>query len=323
MRGLRLAQAYYEEYGEAMLKRFAGYSSRIAAGLVGHGSECYGFDDEISADHDYGPGFCLWLNAEDYQAIGGDLQKAYETLPGSYLGFPPRNMTAGGANRVGVLEAGAFYREFIGRTDVPRKPIEWFRIPEEGLAAVTNGMVFRDPAGEFTSVREGLRAYYPEDVRVKKIAARAAGMARAGQYNYARCMQREELVAARLALDDFVRQTMSICYLLCRAYMPYFKWAHRGLREFSMPRCIREGLIVLSVTGVQSEKWRGFSRWKDRINTSDDNIAVIEDICSTVREELVKQSLTEGEESFLEIHAHRIMGHILDPQIRGLMVMDG
>ncbi|MDR2478368.1 MAG: DUF4037 domain-containing protein [Treponema sp.] len=306
MKGLLLAKAYYEEYGEAMLERFPEQSGRIAAGLAGHGSECYGFDDALSRDHDYGPGFCLWLYAGDYKTIGGELQKAYESLPGSYLGFPPRNVTPRGANRVGVLEIGAFYREFTGRTDAPVTPVEWLRIPEEGLAAATNGVVFRDPGGAFTAVRERLLAYYPEDVRLVKIAARAAGMAQAGQYNYARCMRRGEQVAARLSLDEFVRQTMAMCYLLCRVFMPFYKWAYRGLLALPIHARIREGLAALAETGVCTE-----------------NAAAIEEICRIIREELTRQHLTHGEEDFLETHAWRITERITDPGMREQIIMKG
>ena len=60
MKGIELARAFYEEYGKPMIERdFAEYSDRIAVGLVGRGSECYGFDDEISTDHDFEAGFCL------------------------------------------------------------------------------------------------------------------------------------------------------------------------------------------------------------------------------------------------------------------------
>ena len=49
MQGLELAKRYYEEVGRPMLERdFPELLPRLAAGLVGEGSECLGFDDELS-----------------------------------------------------------------------------------------------------------------------------------------------------------------------------------------------------------------------------------------------------------------------------------
>jgi hypothetical protein len=56
MKGLELAEKYYEEYGHQLVAECCDAAKdRIAAGLVGEGSECYGFDDELSQDHDWGP----------------------------------------------------------------------------------------------------------------------------------------------------------------------------------------------------------------------------------------------------------------------------
>lgn len=53
-----------------LYEQFPEIAEKAAAGLVGYGSECLGFDDEISRDHDYGPSFCIWLPREIYGEYG-------------------------------------------------------------------------------------------------------------------------------------------------------------------------------------------------------------------------------------------------------------
>ncbi|MBQ8041516.1 MAG: tetratricopeptide repeat protein, partial [Lachnospiraceae bacterium] len=51
---LERCKKFYENYGKEMIhNKFPEYENRIAVGLVGEGSDCFGFDDEISTDHDY------------------------------------------------------------------------------------------------------------------------------------------------------------------------------------------------------------------------------------------------------------------------------
>jgi len=76
--------------------------------------------------------------------------------------------------------------------------------------------------------------YYPEEVRIKKIAREAALMAQSGQYNYNRMFGRGEKVTADIALAEFLKHTMSMIYLLNRRFAPFYKWMHRGLREMKV-----------------------------------------------------------------------------------------
>lgn len=70
--------------------QFPEYEDRIAVGLAGHGSECFGFDDDLSKDHDFGPAVCLWLTDDDYDSIGERLAAEYDKLPKSFLGVAAR-----------------------------------------------------------------------------------------------------------------------------------------------------------------------------------------------------------------------------------------
>lgn len=231
MKGLECARAYYEAFGAQLLDGVpANVRDRIAFGLVGPGSECFGFDDELSHDHDFGPGFCLWLPSEVFDVWGHELQRRYEALPQTYAGMT-RKKTALAGKRVGVFETTAFYRTFTGLDHTPQVPREWLAIPEQLLATATNGEVFCDSSGEFSELRKRLLSFYPLDVVKLKVAAGCASMAQAGQYNLPRMLKREDAVAAGAARSEFLTSFMAVLHLLSRTYMPFYKWSYRSLIE--------------------------------------------------------------------------------------------
>lgn len=327
MTGLELAKAYYETYGKRMLaEEFPRYADRIAVGLAGEGSECFGFDDAISRDHDFGPSFCMWLTKEDYQVIGPELRRAYQALPKDFYGYPPRKEEPFGGERVGVLCIDDFYRRQIGRADAEFSMTGWVYVPESRLATVTNGDVFVDKLGQFSAIREKLLAFYPNDVRLKKMAARAAVMGQAGQYNYARCMRRGETVAAQHALSEFILNTISMVFLLNKRYKPYYKWMHRAM--LTLPVLGEEvgGLIKeLAENGVNLDAWdcEILPNAPQALNSADRNVLLIEQICRLVADELRREGLSSETNSFITHHGISIMSRIRDPQIRAMHLMEG
>lgn len=292
--GLELCESFYKEYGIPMIRtKFPAYEGMIAAGLVGEGSECFGFDDEVSRDHDFGPGFCLWLTDQVYDEIGEALQEEYDKLPDTYMGVT-RVETHKARKSVGVFRIGEFYEQFIGLTDVPTTQNQWLFLEDYQLASATNGKVFRDDLGEFTRIRNGILKYYPEEVRIKKIAREAARMAQSGQYNYNRMFGRGEKVTADIALAEFLKHTMSMIYLLNRKFAPFYKWMHRGLREMKVLTEIRDILTALV------ELPNGDERIPD----------MIELIVAMIIKEMKKQGLTSGEDNYLEHHTDNILHSI-------------
>ena len=90
MNGLELSRAYFETYGRPMLEeQFSGVLPYLAAGLAGRGSECFGFDDKVSEDHDFEPGFCIFLPVEDVvdRRTAFAFERAYAKLPREFMGY--------------------------------------------------------------------------------------------------------------------------------------------------------------------------------------------------------------------------------------------
>lgn len=311
MQGLELSRRYYEEFGIQMIKeQFSEYECRIAVGLAGPGSDCFGFDDEISRDHDFGAGFCLWLTDEDNELFGFKLARAYGRLPRLYMDFEKGKTNSYGTARYGVKTISDFYLPLTGRKGAPETLRDWLYIPEHSLAAAVNGSVFRDDLGEFSKIRNEIKNGMPDDIRLKKLAARTALMAQSGQYNFSRCIAHGENGAAALACAEFVRNTVSFVYLVNRKYAPFYKWALRGMKNLEKFSHFST-LLSEMLTG-------GFS--PDEIKFKKQTI---ENICTEAAEYLRNSGLSACKTDFLEPHAYEIQNKIKNPEIRLLHVMEG
>lgn len=322
--GLDLSYEYYQKVGKPVIEElFPDDIDKIAVGLVGEGSECFGYDDKISTDHDYGASFCIWLPREEYARIGEEMKQAYDALPADFGGTFSKIHRAQAEGRRGVLEIESFYGKFLGPAGVPGTLREWLAVPEHYLAVATNGRVFEDHLGRFTQIREALLAYYPEDIRLKKIAARAITMAHSGQCNYSRMMRRHDIVAARFALDEFMRATISMVYLLNRQYMPYYKWMWRGMERLEKLKEVRALLRNLAEDGLDGESWytEAWDTYQYTLNKNDRVVIWIEEICARIIEELKAQGISSSLSDYLEEHAYMAMHHIQDERIRSLPVM--
>ncbi len=305
MKGLELNRMFFAQIRPELQASFPGLYGRLAAGLVGNGSECFGYDDEYSRDHDWGLSLQLWLLPEDAGQIPV-LQAWLDEAEARRTDLPRPHRTAYCADH-GVTTVDAFYRSLTGCPAGPQTIYEWDRIPQENLAMAVNGEVFCDGPGVFTGVRERLLAFYPEDYRLKKMAARCAGIAQTGQYNHERSLKRGEPVTAELVLARFLNEVNGLAFLLNKVYMPYYKWQFRRLRELPLlgaELAEREARLVAERDG------HGRS-------------AQMEEICDLLARELRREGLSDAEDSFLLPHAEQIQAHIRDGQLRGLPLQYG
>ena len=317
--GLKISEVFFEEYGLPMLEKdFAEYKDQIAAGLVGQTSECFGYDDYISRDHDYAPGFCLWLPEELKKKIGDDLQKAYDDLPVQDfilnhradvgMAEPSRIMTGARSHRVGVHSIEEFYYEHTGMTHAPETTEDWLATPQMHIAEAVNGKVFRDPSGEFTAIRNVWEGFYPEDVLKKKVAADLAMAGKTGQFNYDRSIKRGDIGAAYCCVTEFIYKISAALFLLNGRYMPYYKWRFRAMKDFTTLKCAVEPLMKL--TQLSEE-------------VSSDKINLIEDISGMVIKELVGRGWSSGHSDYLLDNAKLVMKTIKNSEIASWNVFVG
>ncbi len=313
MKGLELARAYWDAFGREMLESgFPELKELAAVGLCGGGSEVAGWDDEVSRDHDFEPGFCVFLPDEDRVDRGTAfrLERAYAKLPKEFLGFRRAPLSPVGGNRHGVIRLRGFLLEKTGTPDGVLSPGEWLTVPEQNLLEVTRGEIWLDRSGMMTRVRNRL-ARFPEDIRLRKLSGELLLMNQSGQYNFRRCLDHGETGAAVLAVHEFVQSAVHALHLLDGAYMPYYKWAFRSLRELGEKRSAQAGRLESLLFGTADA------------DAMEDRELVMADVCQDVAEELQDAGLTDASCCDMEQHAYSVADRIRDPEIRNLHILSG
>ena len=313
MNGLELSRGYFEEYGKPMLQKdFADILPFLAAGFVGSGSEHIGFDDEISQDHDFEPGFCIFLPSEDVidRRTAFLLERAYEKLPKEYMGVARQKISPVGGNRNGVLRTAEFYLSKTGTPDGVLSNEAWLNLPDYALLEAVNGEVYFDNFGEFTKIREILKNQ-PEDVKLKKLAGNLLIMAQAGQYNFTRCLNHGEKEAAQMALFEFVNAALKTVFLLNNRYMPYYKWSFRALREFDTDNFYNDNLSLL-LYGDNND-----------FDVADLKYEAVKKIAGRIIDVLQEQNLTKAICGDLEKHAYSVNDKITDGALRNMNILAG
>lgn len=342
---------FYEKYGAPMIHEiFPEYEHRIAVGMVGEGSDCFGFDDEISKDHDYGIGFCMWLLPEDDRQIGEALQKEYDRLLEEYRqrlinsrGYEADIIELFLKKRRGVFEIHAFYEDLLGtgaiwnvQEDGSKQPEDesgqrepllddvWQRLPEERLATAVNGEVFRDDLGTFTAIRDQIRAYYSDEIRGKRIAEKLHEFSQYAQSNYSRMMARKDYVTAKICVAEGMKAAMGLCYLLDRVYAPYYKWMRKGMeilgRRSAAPQKIIKLLDRISGLGLQAEAWKNVVYDSVTVNHEDQIMAAFDQIAEELLDEIERQGLAQrrvsmdGQPPFLENY----IGDVLERKVSAM-----
>ncbi len=293
---------------EMIHNRFPEYEDRIAVGIVGEGSDCFGYDDEISRDHDFGTGVCLWLSDEDMDRFGYLLSIAYNELVDS---VERSNYTERLSERRGVMTIHDFYSNILN-IDCDTKNCrlteeDWYRLDHSCLKTATNGTVFRDDQGVFTAFRQYLMGYYPDRVWKTRIAEQLHEYASSIQVNYARCMTRKDTVAAELCRAKGIRSAMELFFLLRREYPPYYKWTFRALDELDKEGVFSAKIKELAEEQIRLEAWEGTGYHPNRLNYKDRIVSVSEETASEIEQMLVEKDLIQTRCRYLERHVDWIL----------------
>lgn len=322
LKGMTISRDYYEEYGKVLAAEYPG----VCIAKVGEGSECFGFDDILSMDHDFGPSFCIFVTRQQYADFGADLEKAYEALPKVYRGME-RPAQIPGAPRHGVIVMEDFFTRILDlsmkectylmeHVDLPESV--WIRCSDWQLKTVSNGSIFAGQDTLFGQIYHTIRKGYPMSIKRRRMAQLLGQICQEGQYNYPRMMQRGDLYGAKLLLQQFQLHVVNILYLLNEEYAPHEKWLmfliSRRYREKSWRLgqevfdCVKQLMELQPNLADYVE--REMQEWIGRSNEADEVWVVIQKLAGLLVQMLKEEGYTQKDEVYLEEHVAPILAGI-------------
>lgn len=222
---INVSHQFFEEIVKPiLLEHFPDETAQTAFGVFGYGSEVLGLDDEYSSDHHWGlrinaliPDYLVSIRKERMLQVVGD------NLPESYQGHSLREGFTGVASlEIDSLEG--FLKRTVGTISPPETYSEWLNVPEEDVTHVINGEIWFDPSGCFSTIRQSLEEYYPEPVRLRRIAHWCRYFSGMGSYALKRALLRDNEYFASVAFGKAIRWGVQLAFMLEKQYYAYDKW---------------------------------------------------------------------------------------------------
>lgn len=295
MKGLDLSYKFYKEILE---EKFNKLNISYACGLFGYGSECYGYDDNISRDHDFSVMPVILLSHENYINHKDKFLEIINNLEDTFLGYKLLDESVWGKNRRGVLDINEYVYSFLGSENGPLEDIEYRNIPQYLLSSFTNGEIFYDSDGYITNLREKVK-FYPKDIMYNMMATRCM-LINSAYVNYERMVKRHENVAAYEALSLFIQNTIEMYFLIYKKYAPYYKWHHRMLLE------------------IDKNAYDLINNLVDNQISTNDKINIMDKISSDILDKLEKEDIIVRIVDFIGYYGDVIQSRIKNEKIREL-----
>lgn len=222
---LAASRSFFHEILLPLLRRDFPYeTSQTAFGVFGYGSEVMGMDDEYSSDHHWGIRInAVMPDAVFYSSGAGIGQAVAAHLPEEYHGYGVRAGFSGGTG-LSITGLESYLRTTIGIDHAPQSDAEWLGAPEEDIIHLINGEIWLDEPGTFSAIRTVLQGYYPEPVRLRRIAHWCRYFSGMGAYALKRAILRDNEYYATIVFSRAVRWAVQLAFMLEKQYYPYDKW---------------------------------------------------------------------------------------------------
>lgn len=310
-----LSREFFFEILKPILDReFPLETSQTAFGLFGYGSEAYGLErsdigvgmaDEYSGDHHWG----IRINAlmPDYLLRGRQeqiLATIQADLPKTYRGQPLREGLSGG-HGLSLTSLEAYLQRTVGLNRPPESYAEWLQIPEEDIMHVINGEIWHDESGCFSALRKALRDYYPEPVRLRKIAHWCRYFSGMGTYALKRAILRDNEYYATITFSRALRWGVQLAFMLDRQYYPYDKWTLTYFRR--LPR-LAEPLVPLVEEAISLS-----TRWERKLE-------LLNEMADVLDETMVADGIIKAHPKFQDspTSGYRLLEHAYAEILKGL-----
>lgn len=219
------SRAFWAEVVHPLLMtHFPQETAQMAAGFFGYGSEVLRLDDDYSTDHHFGLRVNILLPGALMRARGEAIEDGLAAhLPQQWRG---QELREGYTRTKGVALASLEHhlRSTIGLEHPPQSLTEWLNIPEEDITHIVAGEVWHDPSGGFSDIRAALSNYYPEPVRLRRLAHWSRYFSGMGVYALKRALLRDNALYASTTFARALRWGVQMAFMLDRTYYPYDKW---------------------------------------------------------------------------------------------------